>query len=76
MLGWALCSAALISRAPIIACGGPRDPLHGGGGAALIRGEATGFLAAGKWRRGRAMTSDTLVNGARRECLVRCSFRV
>lgn len=40
MLGWVLCSASLISRAPIIACGGHRSPLHGRGHAALIRGEA------------------------------------
>lgn len=32
--------SGLISHAPIIACGGHRSPLHGRGGAALIRGEA------------------------------------
>lgn len=69
--------SGLISHAPIIACGGHRSPLHGRGGAALIRGEADwiprswkietrGATTESEW----PLTSDTLSNRARCVCLV------
>lgn len=69
--------SGLISHAPIIACGGHRSPLHGRGGAALIRGEADWIPQSWKIETRGATTdsewplvSDTLINRARCVCLV------